>query len=311
MMSTAATIGWAMDCYEDRLINKSDTGGLELNKGNQEAIMDLLEMISLRKGFGDTLAEGSQRASKSIGKGTEKHLLTVKSAECQVDPRPGRPGWAWCFSQAVSSRSDSAKSHPLLDFPDSLPAKTYSKLLGFAKNEETLTKIVEWFAIPSETKKRIFGDPPRLKWKTSKNKPMMTKWAEELSAIIDSLGICKRFSMDLFVPIGSDHYADMLSSATGLAVSSQSLMQAGERIINLQRLFNIREANVTRNDDQFPSHVYRKALKGNFYPEDEFNTALDEYYMLRGWDSGTGIPTYDKLKEVDLGMEAAELNIAD
>jgi len=311
MISVASTIGWAMDCYENGLINKNDTGGLELNKGNEGAIIELLEMISLRKGFGDTLAEGSHRASKLIGKGTEKYLLTVKGVECQVDPRPGRPGWAWCFSQAVSSRSDSAKCHPLLDFPDSLPAKTYRKLLGFGKNEETLSKIVEWFAIPSEIKKEIFGEPPRIVWKTSKNKAMMTKWADEMSAIIDSLGICKRFSMDLCVPVGSEDYADMLSSATDLPVTSQSLMKTGERIINLQRLFNIREANVTRNDDQFPSHVYHEAFNGNFYPEDEFNTALDEYYMLRGWEINTGIPTYDKLKEVDLAMEAVELDITD
>jgi aldehyde:ferredoxin oxidoreductase len=311
MISAASTVGWAMDCYENGLINRSDTGGLKLNKGNEGVIIDLLEMMSLRKGFGDILAEGSQRASKKIGKETEKYLLTVKGAECQVDPRLGRPGWAWCFTQAVSSRSDSAKCHPLLDFPDSLPEKTYKNLLGFPKNKKTLSKIAEWFAIPSEVKEKIFGEPPRIKWKTSKNKAMMTKWADEMSAIIDSLGICKRFSMDLFVPIGVNHYADMLSSVTGSTITSQSLMKAGERIINLQRLFNIREANVTRNDDKFPPHVYNEELNGFFYSEAVFTKALDEYYSLRGWDLDTGAPSLYKLKELGLSVETADLNGAD
>ncbi|MEA1965379.1 MAG: aldehyde ferredoxin oxidoreductase N-terminal domain-containing protein, partial [Candidatus Aerophobetes bacterium] len=112
MISTAVTIGWAMDCYERGLIDKKDTGGFEIKKGDGEIVLDLINMIVSREGFGDILAEGSFRASELIGKETKEYLMGVKGMEIYSDPRLGLPGWAWCFSQAVSARGDPAKPHP-------------------------------------------------------------------------------------------------------------------------------------------------------------------------------------------------------
>ncbi|RLG60825.1 aldehyde ferredoxin oxidoreductase, partial [Candidatus Geothermarchaeota archaeon] len=82
--------------------------------------------------------------------------------------------------------------------------------------------------------------------------------------------------------------------------------KVGERIWNLTRLFNIREAGVSRKDDSLPARVFEDPLplppKGDKHirlPKEDFNKMLDEYYKLRGWDSN-GIPTEGKLNELDL-----------
>lgn len=80
-ISTGNAIGWAMECYEKGILTKKDTDGLELKFGNVEATFKLIEKIARREGFGALLAEGVKRASKKIGKGSEKFAIHVKGME--------------------------------------------------------------------------------------------------------------------------------------------------------------------------------------------------------------------------------------
>jgi len=66
-ISAGATLSFAMECFEHGLITLEDTGGIDLRFGNAEAMLQMLEMIALRQGFGDLLAEGSRRAAEKIG----------------------------------------------------------------------------------------------------------------------------------------------------------------------------------------------------------------------------------------------------
>ena len=87
-ISTGATIAWAMEAFEKGVLSGADTGGIELSWGNGNTVVQLIEMIAKREGFGDLLAEGSQRAAEKIGKGSEKFLTTVKGMEMAMhDPR--------------------------------------------------------------------------------------------------------------------------------------------------------------------------------------------------------------------------------
>ena len=81
-------MAWAAECYEDGLITEEDTGGIELRFGDGKQLMDLIEDIAYRRGFGDLLAEGSLRAARKIGKGTEDLVVHVKGLEIAMhDPR--------------------------------------------------------------------------------------------------------------------------------------------------------------------------------------------------------------------------------
>jgi len=80
-ISTGNVIGWAMECYEKGIFTKKDTGGLELKFGNVEATFTLIDKIARREGLGALLAEGVKRASKKVGKGSEKFAIQVKGME--------------------------------------------------------------------------------------------------------------------------------------------------------------------------------------------------------------------------------------
>jgi aldehyde:ferredoxin oxidoreductase len=95
----------------------------------------------------------------------------------------------------------------------------------------------------------------------------------------------------------------MLSALTGVNYTVESYIQAGERIWNLERLFNLK-AGLTKEDDTLPERLLKMPVpegpaKGMVSRLPEM---LPEYYQLRGWDEN-GIPTEQRLKELQLESE--------
>lgn len=80
-ISTGIIIGFAMECFEKGLINEKDTGGLDLQFGNYEAMVEMAEKIALRQDIGDTLAEGVKRAAQKIGKDSQEFAMHIKGVE--------------------------------------------------------------------------------------------------------------------------------------------------------------------------------------------------------------------------------------
>ena len=97
-MSTGNVVAWAMDLYGKGILSKKDLNGLDLKFGNEEAYAKMPEIIANRQGIGDILAEGSKRAAKKIGKGSEKLTVEVKGVEYPAyDPR-GSIGMALAYA---------------------------------------------------------------------------------------------------------------------------------------------------------------------------------------------------------------------
>ncbi|GAI84365.1 unnamed protein product, partial [marine sediment metagenome] len=87
-ISTGMVIAFAMQCYEEGLLTKEDSGGIELTFGNKEAMLKMIEKIAYREGLGDLLSQGSYLAAQKIGKGAEKFIYQVKRQEIPMhDPR--------------------------------------------------------------------------------------------------------------------------------------------------------------------------------------------------------------------------------
>jgi len=87
-ISAGATIAWAIESYENGLLTKEDTDGLELTWGNHDAIVALMDKMAKREGFGDLLADGSQRAAARVGRGTEAFAVHVHGQEPPMhDPK--------------------------------------------------------------------------------------------------------------------------------------------------------------------------------------------------------------------------------
>ncbi|MCL5257039.1 MAG: aldehyde ferredoxin oxidoreductase family protein [Chloroflexi bacterium] len=103
-ISTGATIAFAIECYENGLITKADTDGIELTWGSHEAIVQMTEKLAKREGFGEVLADGVKVASEKIS-GSEEFAVHVHGQELamhdgkispglalayEIDPGPGR-----------------------------------------------------------------------------------------------------------------------------------------------------------------------------------------------------------------------------
>jgi aldehyde:ferredoxin oxidoreductase len=87
-ISAGATVSFAIDCFENGILTKEDTDGLELHWGDDKAIIELLNLMGQRKGIGDVLADGVKRASERIGRGSEKFAMHVGGQELPMhDPK--------------------------------------------------------------------------------------------------------------------------------------------------------------------------------------------------------------------------------
>lgn len=141
------------------------------------------------------------------------------------------------------------------------------------------------------------GEVDRYKLEKARG-PLVAKGENEYS-IIDSLIVCK-FARGIYT---MDHLADLYTLITGIPMSAKMLTTAGERIYNLAKCFNIREANVSRKDDYPPPRAFEPlndaVNKGARIKKEEFDEALDAYYQVRGWDR-EGRPTKEKLMQLGL-----------
>ena len=142
----------------------------------------------------------------------------------------------------------------------------------------------------------VLGVPEKLDPQSIDEKPQWVKTFQDLTAAVDSAGICL-FTTFAF---GAPQIADELRAAMGFDYTVEELMQAGERIWNLERQFNLK-AGFTKKDDTLPPRLLKEPIKfgpmkGNVSRLEEM---LPRYYEARGWDE-EGRPTREKLAELDL-----------
>jgi len=142
----------------------------------------------------------------------------------------------------------------------------------------------------------VLGKPLLLDRFSLRGKAGILQVFENLTAVLDSLVLCP-FSI---FAINEGLCSTLLQSGVGLEISPGELLKAGERIWNLERVYNLR-AGFTRKDDTLPERIFEVGSKerGDGIPRQEFETALQEYYRYRGWDR-EGVPTQEKLRELGL-----------
>lgn len=143
----------------------------------------------------------------------------------------------------------------------------------------------------------VLGSPEKLDPYSNDGKAVWTKTFQDLTAFIDSSGACLFTSF----PLGAADYGAMVSAVTGYEIDAGEVLRIGERIWNMQKVFNLR-AGCTREDDTLPPRLLREPLtegapKGRVW---EREPLLDDYYRARGWDR-EGRPTPEKLSELDIG----------
>lgn len=142
----------------------------------------------------------------------------------------------------------------------------------------------------------VLGVPVKVDQHTTEGKPGLVKAFQDLTAAVDSTGTC------LFTTfaIGAPEIAALLSAVSGYGYSPDELVKCGERIWNLERLFNLK-AGLSARDDRLPDRLLHEPIKtGASQGEvNHLDVMLPEYYELRGWDAN-GVPTAAKLEELAL-----------
>jgi aldehyde:ferredoxin oxidoreductase len=144
------------------------------------------------------------------------------------------------------------------------------------------------------TSPELLGVPVKMDPLVTEGKAAMLKTFQDLTALVDSLGLCLFTTFGLGLPELAAQYRE----AVGTDESDGEILLKGERIWNIEKQYNI-QAGVEK--DTLPPRLLREALpsgaaKGKVA---QLEVMLKEYYSLRGWDA-EGTPTKDKLGALGL-----------
>jgi aldehyde:ferredoxin oxidoreductase len=235
-----ATVGAAMEMFENGDITTKETGGIELKFGSAEALVAATELLVSGEGFGKELALGSKRLCEKYKR--PELSMTVKGQEFPAyDPR-GIQGIGLAY--ATSNRGA-------------------CHLRGYTVASEVL------------------GIPVKTEMNDAEGKPELVKAFQDATAVVDSAGLC------LFTTFawGMDNIAPQIDAACEGDWSVEGCLEAGERIWNMERLFN-QAAGFTADDDKLPKRLMEEAIKGG--PTDgqvsRLGEMLPRYYEIRGWN---------------------------
>ena len=264
-ISGSAVIAFAMELYEHNLIADDLLGGLDLQWGNGEAILELLGQIARREGLGEYLGRGVKKAAQYFGPLAVEFAVESKGLEFAFhDPR------------AFTSM-----------------AVVYATGARGACHLEGLTYFNENRAVPAS----LLGLPDDYDPHGTEGKAVLAKTMQDYMITFNALGLCKFLNRG---HVTADDIAAWVSAVTGWDFSAEELLTAGERLFNLKRMINV-GLGISRKDDTLPPRllVHDRAEGAAAGSLPHLGKMLHEYYILRGW-SLEGIPQPETLKRLEL-----------
>ena len=268
-ISTGGSISFAMECFENGLLTLRDTGGLDVKFGNAEVMLKLIELIAVRKGIGDLLADGVLIAAQKIGRGAGEYAMHVKGLELGLHEPRLKTGLGLGYMVNPNGADHCMNLHDTL----------------FAKDPQM--KNLHPLGI-------LEGVPPE---DIGPKKVTLFRAMQFLRLLGDCLPVC------MILPYSYQQLADLTSAVTGWDTDIPEQIKTAERILTMMRLFNIREG-FSAADDKLPMRLFQPKTDGFLsntkLDPDKFEKAKRYYYSLMGWDAQTGIPLPEKIE--DLGI---------
>jgi aldehyde:ferredoxin oxidoreductase len=264
-ISCGATIAFAIECFENGLINERDTDGLQLVWGNSRAIVTLVDKIGRLEGFGALLAQGSARAAAVIGNGADEFLTTVKGMEAPMhDPRSGH---GYGLAYAVSPRG--ACHNASLQF--------YAESGSFYLPE-----------FGSE-----IGD---LEEMDSRGKAAFNVISQDFGMFF---GHCAGYCLLGAAVLNATQAIEMVNHVTGFDYTLDEVCRLGRRIWYLKRgLANLFGARA--REDRLPRRLLIPLEEGSTAGSvPDMDLMIREFYKLRGLEAN-GLPRRQVLEELDL-----------
>jgi aldehyde:ferredoxin oxidoreductase len=274
-ISTGTAIAFAMECYENQLISKSDADGLELTWGNAEVIVALTEKIAKREGFGAILADGPTKAAERIGKGSEKYAMAIRGKGIPFhDPRMSPAGGTAFIADANPGHHMNSQICSMLENGVSIgsaPVFQVPKLNPFSDFDEKGEIYAKGYAYQQ---------------------------------LLDDAGMCALYTVNTPPP----DLAALISGVTGWNFDWEEALQAGRRVLTLRQAFNAREG-ITPDQIDLPARLKNELLpvKTEVPPQIDFQALKESYFAAMGWDIRTGIPSKRTLTELGLEMLVTDL----
>lgn len=285
-ISTGQLIAFAMECYEKGIIDDNDTGGIKLNFGNADAMIQMIDQIAMREGLGALLADGVKLAAEKIGKGSEEFACHVKGEE--LPAHDARAKGHLALSYALSPIG---ADHIVAEHDSAFTPAVYEATSFFDERVRPLG-ILE--ALPLET--------------IDHKKIRRFFYFQSVFSMMDTLTLC----LFTFAPcryFTFQQLVNLVNGITGWETSLWELMKMGERRVAMFRAFNVREG-FTRDDDWLPDRMFEGILsgprQGQKVDREELRQAINLYYEMAGLDQN-GVPTKGKLAELDLYWVAEQL----
>jgi aldehyde:ferredoxin oxidoreductase len=278
-IAAGATVAFAMECFEKGVITKEQTGGLELRYGDAGAMIRALEMMLNAEGeFGKTLGQGSERAARIWGKGSDEFLITVKGSEAPAHMPQAKRSLGLIYAvNPFGADHQSSEHDPYYEEGVAELNLNRLKLIGLSE--------------------------PQPGYSLTPEKVRFAYLTEVFYSMLDSVELCQFVYGPAWTLYGPAETAEMIRAVTGWDITVEELMTVGERRLNLFRMFNAREG-LDRKDDKLPKKFYKRLqgtgpTAGIALTHDEIESAIDEYYRLAGW-TNNGIPTSETMERLDI-----------
>ncbi len=285
-ISAGATMAFAMNCYHEGVITRADTGGIDLDFGNADALLQMLELIIRREGFGDVLADGSARAAERIGRGAGQLVVAVKGQELPAHMPQVKRSLALIYSVNPFGADHESSEHDSAYNPKSS-----------AHDLDRLAKL----GLTSPQERTVLND----------EKVKFAFTTQKVYSMLDTMCMCHFVFGPGWQLYSTDDLVTTMRAVTGWDdFTLDELLQVGERRLNMLRAFNAREG-LGREHDTLPAKMF-KPLKGGrsdgmTVDASEWQRAQDTYFRMADWDVETGIPTRHKLNELGLSWVADEV----
>jgi len=275
-ISTGATIAFAMECYQKGILKDDQTGGVALEFGDADLVVDLVEKIAKREGIGNLLAEGTLRMAENLGGGSEHFAMHVKGLELPAyDPRAAKiTGLAYV---TACRGGDHMNGY--------IQAPTFIDIPFLIVDDSTIRDPM--VADPQEV--HVLID------------------MENALSVLDALGGCKFMG----ILLSAGEIVDLIQAATGWVFNLDEFRKCGDRLQTMARAFCAREG-MRREHDILPGRLMLDPLpdgpaQGMVLDRSTLEKMKDAYYSLRGWDLVTGVPTPAKLHELALDFLIPQL----
>ncbi len=259
-LSAGTTIAFAIECYENNIINKKETDGIELTWGNAAAIVETLLKLARREGFGNILADGVRKAANRIGRGAEKYAIHVSGEE------PGCRDARFVAGRGIGYIADPAPGR---------------------HTASTLQTVFEQGA--------PLGNYPELRSAQKEFKGgKLSSVANKYQTMVSSAGLCT-FSAFFTYPA-----IEFISAVTGWDFTAEEALRIGHRIKTLQQAFIIRDGISPNNfqmPDRMSRMPTDGPLAGVSH---NFDSLRRDFFEAMGWDeSGHPLESTLKQLELD------------